>query len=67
MYFAPHRMAGDGRFPRPFYSLTMYMFSRMLDFQHLPNAGGMEDQDPMLLDDWYEIKIVDQEINKPKD
>lgn len=45
----------------------MYMFSRMLDFQHLPNAGGMEDQDPMLLDDWYEIKIVDQEINKPKD
>lgn len=65
LYFR-NRRAGDGRFPRPFYSLEMYMYARMLDFQHLPEEGGMMDQDPMILDDWGVIRGVDNEINNPK-
>jgi len=36
-------------------SIRLFALCRAMEFNHLPVAGGLYDQDPELLDQWLEI------------
>lgn len=50
-------------------SLRMYSVCKMMKWTHLPNAGGIYDQRPKLLDDFLTIAAVEgkEEARKEKD
>lgn len=43
-------------------SLRLYAFAKALKFTHLPNAGGLYDQHPRLIDEWTTIIRVEGEV-----
>ena len=42
-------------------SLRLYGYSKMLKFAHLPDPGGLLDQNPVLLNEWMEIAQAENE------
>lgn len=42
-------------------SLRLYGYSKALKFAHLPDPGGLLDQNPILLQEWMEISMAENE------
>ncbi len=47
-------------------SLRLYLICKAMKWSHLPVAGGLYDQDPKLLDDFYKIMQWEGEQEKSK-
>jgi hypothetical protein len=41
--------------------LRLYNIARMFDFNALPDAGGINDQEYQLIEDWQVIRPIDVE------
>lgn len=39
----------------PLESVRLFIICKAMEWHHLPNAGGLYDQSPRLLDDWLYI------------
>lgn len=47
-------------------SLRLYGYSKALKFAHLPDPGGLLDQNPILLQEWMEISMAENEEEAKK-
>lgn len=45
----------------PLTSLRLYGYSKALKFSHLPDPGGLLDQNPIILQEWMEISMAENE------
>jgi len=46
--------------------MRLYVLCKAMRWTHLPNGGGLYDQDPGLLDDWYVIMEVEAQEDKKR-